>query len=269
MLRKAEFVCIALLLTFFLLILTSAYYFFHVSYNLEGNNVSRQIVLCIISKHPGHIISNPVHVFSKSVASDHEGTCAVFPWAGLAHRKNWLRMVCSSSCDWFVYLFCDKSQIKKMNTVLACLIVLLTASQTLAEEMEFNEDSYWPYSDQIQADFVEGPVFERYLLRPERKPKSEVFYTSMGKRNSEKRETSLKRNKVFFGLMSKKGSTSGNDFIGLMGKRTLTTGKDFVGLMGKRALTSGNNFNGLMGKRALTSESEERMNDLYFSRRRK
>ncbi|XP_041421843.1 tachykinin-like peptide [Xenopus laevis] len=124
-----------------------------------------------------------------------------------------------------------------MNVILACLIVLLTASQTLAEEMEFNEDSFYPYSDQIQAELVEDPVFERYLLRPARRPKSEKFYPIIGKRNNDFKETSPKRNKIF------------------------------IGLMGKRSLPSGHNFIGLMGKRALTAESEERMNDLYFSRR--
>ncbi|KAE8596311.1 hypothetical protein XENTR_v10016049 [Xenopus tropicalis] len=111
-----------------------------------------------------------------------------------------------------------------MNVVLACLIVVLTASLTLAEDMEFNEESYWPYSDQIQADLVEDPIFERYLLRLARKPNPELFYSSMGKRNNDFKGTSPKRNKMFIGLM---------------------------------------------GKRALTSESEERMKDLYFSRRRK
>ncbi|XP_075445246.1 tachykinin-like peptide isoform X2 [Ascaphus truei] len=88
-----------------------------------------------------------------------------------------------------------------MNIFIASLVVLLVATQALAEEMEFGDESDRPFSYQIQAD-QQDPSFARYLLRMARvaAPSPDVFYALLGKRNS--------------GYKS-------DSFIGLMGKRFL------------------------------------------------
>ncbi|MEE6466510.1 hypothetical protein FKM82_006972 [Ascaphus truei] len=96
-----------------------------------------------------------------------------------------------------------------MNILIASLVVLLVATQALAEEMEFGDESDRPFSYQIQAD-QQNPSFARYLLRMARvaAPSPDVFYAVMGKRNSEFQRDSPKRYKP-------------DSFIGLMGKRFL------------------------------------------------
>ncbi|KAM4689354.1 tachykinin-like peptide [Discoglossus pictus] len=73
--------------------------------------------------------------------------------------------------------------------------------------MEFNEDGYYPYREQIQTD-LEDPTFERFLLRLVRRPLPGDFVASMGKRTNEFKRTSPKRHGSFIGLMGKRALSS-------------------------------------------------------------
>ncbi|KAE8596312.1 hypothetical protein XENTR_v10016050 [Xenopus tropicalis] len=105
-----------------------------------------------------------------------------------------------------------------MKILVAFAVVLLVSAQVFAAEIGFNEDSDWPYSDQIQED-IQGPVIERILQRIARKPRPDQFYGLMGKRNNGFGQISRKR----FGQISRKRYKSGS-FFGLMGKRSLDSG---------------------------------------------
>ncbi|XP_040207911.1 protachykinin-1-like [Rana temporaria] len=96
-----------------------------------------------------------------------------------------------------------------MNLVVACLVFFLSATQLLAEDMEWTESNFWPESELNQVDLDE-PIY-RYRLRFARKPKPDQFYGTMGKRTAgdvEFKRSSPKRHKL-------------DSFVGLMGKRSL------------------------------------------------
>ncbi|XP_053322260.1 protachykinin-1-like [Spea bombifrons] len=99
-----------------------------------------------------------------------------------------------------------------MKLTIACVVLFLAAIQAQSEEVEFNEDSYWPYSNQNQADLqqdIEDPAFERYLLRIARKSRPSPVIELIAKRSKEFKRMSPKRHKI-------------ESFIGLMGKRSLS-----------------------------------------------
>uniref|UniRef100_A0A6I8QKP2 Tachykinin precursor 1 n=1 Tax=Xenopus tropicalis TaxID=8364 RepID=A0A6I8QKP2_XENTR len=97
-----------------------------------------------------------------------------------------------------------------MKILVAFAVVLLVSAQVFAAEIGFNEDSDWPYSDQIQED-IQGPVIERILQRIARKPRPDQFYGLMGKRNNGMDHTSFRyKSGSFFGLMGKRSLDSGS-----------------------------------------------------------
>ncbi|OCT75706.1 tachykinin precursor 1 L homeolog isoform X1 [Xenopus laevis] len=98
-----------------------------------------------------------------------------------------------------------------MKILVAFAVILLISAQVFAAEIGLNEDSDWPYSDQIQEE-IQGPVIERILQRIARKPRPDQFYGLMGKRNNGLGQISRKRYKSgsFFGLMGKRSLDSGS-----------------------------------------------------------
>ncbi|XP_073488754.1 protachykinin-1-like [Aquarana catesbeiana] len=96
-----------------------------------------------------------------------------------------------------------------MNLIVACLVFFLSATQLLAEDMEWTEGSLWPESELNQVD-LEEPIY-RYRLRFARKPNPERFYAPMGKRNKDDIELNRPSPKRH----------NPASFIGLMGKRSL------------------------------------------------
>ncbi|CAH2282461.1 protachykinin-1 isoform X1 [Pelobates cultripes] len=115
-----------------------------------------------------------------------------------------------------------------MNLAVVCVVFFLAVTQTLSEEMEYNEDRYWPESNLHQADLqtdIEDPALERFLLRIARKARPGQILELIAKRSKEFKRNSPKRQ-------------------------------------------NSNSFVGLMGKRSLSSESEESAMDLDFNRRR-
>ncbi|NP_001090006.1 tachykinin precursor 1 L homeolog precursor [Xenopus laevis] len=81
-----------------------------------------------------------------------------------------------------------------MKILVAFAVILLISAQVFAAEIGLNEDSDWPYSDQIQEE-IQGPVIERILQRIARKPRPDQFYGLMGKRNNGLGQISRKRYK--------------------------------------------------------------------------
>ncbi|XP_056374918.1 protachykinin-1-like [Hyla sarda] len=96
-----------------------------------------------------------------------------------------------------------------MNIAMACMVFFLAATQAWPEETDGTEGNYWPSPDQNQAD-LEDAAYDRYLTRIARKLKPDHFYGVMGKRISESKRTSPKRQKI-------------DSFIGLMGRRSLSS----------------------------------------------
>ncbi|KAM4029638.1 protachykinin-1-like [Anomaloglossus baeobatrachus] len=96
-----------------------------------------------------------------------------------------------------------------MNIVVACMVFFLAATQAWPEEMDWTEGNYWPSQDANQAD-LEEMAYNRYPMKIARNLRPDQFYGVMGKRNSESKGTSPKRQKA-------------DSFIGLMGKRSLSS----------------------------------------------
>uniref|UniRef100_A0A8C5MND5 Uncharacterized protein n=1 Tax=Leptobrachium leishanense TaxID=445787 RepID=A0A8C5MND5_9ANUR len=98
-----------------------------------------------------------------------------------------------------------------MNIAVACLVFFLALTQALPGEMEFNEDRYWPESNQNQADLqsdIDDPVLERYLLRIARKARPAQVYEIFAKRSNDLKRLSPERQKNFVGLMGKRSLSS-------------------------------------------------------------
>ncbi|XP_068094594.1 protachykinin-1-like [Hyperolius riggenbachi] len=95
-----------------------------------------------------------------------------------------------------------------MNLAVACVVFFLSTTQLLGEEMDWSEDTYWPDQDLSQTELDE-PTYNRYRLIA-RKPRPDLFYGIMGKRNTESKRSPPKWQKL-------------DSFIGLMGKRSLSS----------------------------------------------
>ncbi|KAM5158328.1 protachykinin-1-like [Mantella aurantiaca] len=78
-----------------------------------------------------------------------------------------------------------------MNLIVAGLVFFLSATQLLAEDMEWTEGNFWPDSELNQVD-LEEPIYNRYRVRIARKPRPDLFYGTMGKRNIESKRSSPK-----------------------------------------------------------------------------
>ncbi|XP_072269575.1 tachykinin-like peptide [Pyxicephalus adspersus] len=95
-----------------------------------------------------------------------------------------------------------------MNLAVACLVFFFSATQLLAQDMEWAEGNFWPENEINQVDLDE-PIYNRYRLRIARKPRPDQFYGTMGKRNIESKRSPKRHNF--------------DSFIGLMGKRSLSS----------------------------------------------